>query len=367
MTGHCQARRKRRILCAAASILAMCASATVLPAQQIVGADASFARQAESDGVHFKDNGKPLPALQILKSHGYNWIRLRVFYAPTELPNNLAYTIAEAKDVKKLGFHFLLDIHYSDTWADPKHQSPPKAWQGYTHAQLVDVVYTYTRDTIAAFRSAGVTPDMVEVGNEINHGMLWPDGKVSPDNWGNFTDLLKSGVRGVRAGSAGAKQPRIMLHIASSTDVDGTRHFFDEMVAHEVPFDVLGQSYYPWGSGPLKDLKTNLDLMASRYKKDIIVVETAYCWRDEECKFSDGTKPAKFPKGEFPSTPQGQKDFLSTLAHVISTTPGGRGKGFFYWEPEVQSSTPSLFTKGYFDADFNALPVLTDFDAPQSK
>src|ERR1700690_1672634 len=143
-----------------------------------IGADVSFLGQAEQQGVVFKDASQPKPGLQILKDHGYNWIRLRLFHTPTTLPNNLAYTIALAKQAKGLGFKFLLDYHYADDWADPGKQPTPQAWQGKSHVELVTAVFEYTRDTIAAFRDAGVLPDMVQVGNEITNGILWPDGRL---------------------------------------------------------------------------------------------------------------------------------------------------------------------------------------------
>ena len=172
---------------------------TARAADYAVGADVSFLRQAEERGTVFKDQGVAKPGLQIFKDHGYNWVRLRIFHTPTQLPNNLAYTLATAKEAKKLGFKFLLDFHYSDTWADPQKQFLPKAWEGKTHAELTQAVFEYTRDTVAAFREAGVLPDMVQPGNEISHGMLWPDGKL-PGQWDNFAELLKAGIRGVDAG-----------------------------------------------------------------------------------------------------------------------------------------------------------------------
>src|SRR5436305_751020 len=125
-----------------------------------IGADVSFLAQVEKQGAVFKDNGVPRPGLQILKDHGYNWVRLRLFHTPAQLPNNLEYTISLAKDAKKLGFKFLLDFHYADDWADPGKQPIPKAWQGKSHQELVQAVFEYTHDTIAAFRDAGVLPDM---------------------------------------------------------------------------------------------------------------------------------------------------------------------------------------------------------------
>src|SRR5580698_3066621 len=162
-------------------------------AEYAVGADLSFLKQAEDRGTVFKDNNQPKPGLQIFKDHGYNWIRLRLFHMPTQLPNNLEYTIAEAQAAKKLGFKFLLDYHYSDTWADPGKQFLPKAWEGLPHAQLVEAVFNYTRDTTAAFREACFFFVKQKTAYEIPGGMLWPDGKA-PANWDNFADLLKAGI-----------------------------------------------------------------------------------------------------------------------------------------------------------------------------
>ena len=285
-----------------------------------IGADVSFARQAEQQGVVFKD-GVAAPVLEILKAHGYNWVRLRIFHTPADasdrLPNDLDYTIASATAAKKLGFHILLDFHYSDTWADPGKQFTPKAWTGLSHEQLVKAVFAYTRDTIAAFRSAGVLPDMVQVGNEITAGMLWPEGRL-PGNWDNLAELLKAAIAGVAAGAGDSPHPRIMIHIDRGGDVEGTRYFFDKLDSYQVAYDVIGQSYYPWWQGSLKNLRDNLRFMAKKYKKDIFVVETAYNW-----------KPAEYTKkpGPFLETPEGQKQFLAALNRVVRKTPRGLGKG----------------------------------------
>ncbi len=179
----------------------LCSAGPAHAADYAVGADLSFLAQAEARGTVFKENGQAQPGLQIFRDHGYNWIRLRLFHTPTELPNNLDYTIALATQAKRLGFKFLLDYHYSDTWADPGKQFIPKAWEGKSHTQLVEAVFQYTRDTITAFRDAGVMPEMVQVGNEITNGMLWPDGKL-PENWDHFADLVKAGIRGSMRGGA---------------------------------------------------------------------------------------------------------------------------------------------------------------------
>lgn len=318
-------------------------------AQYAVGADVSFLKQAEDNGKVFKDNGVAKPGLVILKDHGYNWVRLRLFHTPTDLPNNLEYTIALAQAAKKLGYHFLLDYHYSDTWADPGKQFIPKAWVGMTHALLVKAVYEYTKQTIEAFRDAGVLPDMVQVGNEITNGMLWPDGRL-PGNWDNFADLIKAGIEGVDAGAGEEPRPRIMIHIDRGGDMIRTKEFFDKLDSYHVEYDVIGQSYYPWWQGSLNDLRQNMIFMAKEYKKDIIVVEAAYNWRP--------TIYTKRP-GPFPESPEGQKEFLEEVNRVVQETPNGLGMGVFWWEP---AALGPLGSRSFFDDQGNALPVVTVFD-----
>jgi len=314
-----------------------------------IGADLSFLRQAEEHGTVFKDGGEAKPGLQIFKDHGYNWIRLRIFHTPTQLPNNLDYTIALAKDAKKLGFKFLLDFHYSDTWADPGKQYLPKAWEGKSHAELATAVFEYTRDTIVAFREAGVLPDMVQPGNEIINGMLWPDGKLS-DHWDNFAELVKAGINGVDAGRGNGPRPLIMIHIDKGGDRKATKYFFDRLNSFGVVYDVIGQSYYPWWQGSLLDLRENLAFMANEYHKDIIVVEVAYNWRTAEYKDK---------KAPFPETPEGQREFLEEVNRAVLAAPEGRGKGVFWWEPAVGRGRNG---RGMFDDDGNALPVISVFD-----
>ena len=313
-----------------------------------IGADVSFLKQAEDGGATFKDNGQTKPGLEIFKDHGYNWIRLRLFHSPTRLPNNLEYTIALAQQAKKLGFKFLLNYHYSDTWADPGKQFIPKAWEGKSHDELVTAVFEYTRDTIIAFREAGVMPDMVQPGNEIINGMLWPDAKL-PGNWDNFAALLKAGIDGVEAGRGGAARPLIMIHIDRGGDQKRTKAFFDKWNSYGVDYDVIGQSYYPWWHGSLLDLRENLIFMANEYQKDIILVEVAY--NCEPAEYRNKLAP-------FPETPEGQRQFLDEVHRLVLSTPHNRGKGVFWWEP----ATSRGGRRTMFDRDGNAMPVFTVFD-----
>ena len=327
----------------------VCICRLACAADYAIGADLSFLKQAEDRGVVFKDNGQGKPGLKIFKEHGYNWIRLRLFHIPTRLPNNLEYTIALAKEAKKLGFKFLLNYHYSDTWADPGKQYIPKAWEDKSHAELVQAVFEYTRDTIIAFRDANALPDMVQIGNEVSNGMLWPDGKL-PGNWDNFAELMKAGINGVDAGRGNSQRPLIMVHIDKGGSKNRTKAFFDKWHSYGVDYDIIGQSYYPWWHGTLLELRDNMIFMANEYQKDIIIVEAAYNWRPAEYKNK---------KAPFPETPEGQRQFLDEVNRVVLNTPYNRGKGVFWWEPAVMGG---LRRRGMFDDDGNALPVISVFD-----
>jgi arabinogalactan endo-1,4-beta-galactosidase len=316
------------------------------------GADLSFLKQAEDQGKIFKDATHAAPGLKIFRDHNYNWIRLRIFVEPVGegLPNTLAYTLAMAKDAKELGYKFLLDFHYATSWADPGKQPTPDQWKNLSHKERVQVVLEYTRDTIVAFRNAGVLPDMVQIGNEITHGMLWPDGKL-PEHWGNFADYIQAGIKGVEAGCGKAKRPKIMLHLAEDGKASATKYFFDKINSYKIPYDVIGFSYYPWWHGTLDGLKANLAFAATEYGKDVIVVEAAYYWKE------NGETAGKLRP--FPETPEGQRDFLDAVTRVVMNTPQGHGKGVFWWEPAV---TGGLAARGFFDDNGKALPVLTVFD-----
>ncbi len=313
-----------------------------------IGADLSFLKQAEDHGFAYKENGQAKPGLQIFKDHGYNWIRLRLFHTPTQLPNSLAYTIALAKEAKKQGFKFLLDYHYSDTWADPGKQFIPKAWEGKSHAALIQAVYEYTRTTMVAFRDSGAFPDMVQVGNEISNGMLWPDGKL-PENWNNFAELVQAGINGLYAGCGNTPCPEIMIHIDKGGDKNFTRYFFDKLNTYGIRYDVIGQSYYPWWHGSLLDLRECLYFAATEYKKDIIVVEVAYNWRPAE--YINKHDP-------FAESPEGQKEFLEEVNRIVMNVPDNRGTGVFWWEPAVSRGG----SRSYFDDAGNVLPVIEVFD-----
>jgi arabinogalactan endo-1,4-beta-galactosidase len=335
--------------------LALLACRGAIAQSYAIGADVSFLGKCEQDGVIFRENGQPKDVLAILHDHHYNWVRLRLFHDPaanaTKLPNDLNYTLALARRAKALGFHVLLDLHYSDTWADPGKQFTPAAWSQLSHRQLKREVYRYTRRTIATFASQGLTPDMVQIGNEVTHGMLWPDGKL-PANWNHFADLVKAGIRGVKDGHGSGPMPRIMIHIERSGDYAAAVDFYDHLLARHVAFDVIGLSYYPYWHGNIAKMRTNLARIALRYHKPVMIVETAYNWTPENFT-------AKTP--DFPETPRGQLEFLRAVDAAVRAVPDGLGQGVFWWEPAAEGP---LRGRSFFDNGGNVLPVITAFDAP---
>jgi arabinogalactan endo-1,4-beta-galactosidase len=313
-----------------------------------VGADLSFLKSAEDRGDRFKDNGVVRPGLDIFRDHGYDWIRLRLFHSPDRLPNDLDYTIELAKQAKERGFKFLLDYHYSDTWADPGHQWSPAAWDTTDIDVLVDSVFEYTRGTIEAFRAAGVMPEMVQIGNEVRNGMIWPLGRL-PEHWDNFARLFKAGLDGIDAGRGQAPRPLIMLHYDNGADTEGTRAYFDTFHTYDIPYDIIGLSYYPWWHGSLLELRDNiLSILESYEDKDVIVVEVGY--RPHEY---DETELPPFPV-DVPGGPR--KAFLEAVNQTLLGISSRRVKGVFWWEPA------SGCGRDYFDEECNALPVITVFD-----
>ena len=271
---------------------------------KMIGADISFLPQLEDQGMKFSDNGVEKDAIAILKDHGFNYVRLRIFndpardsgYSPKKGFCDLENTKKMAKRVKDAGMKLLLDFHYSDYWADPGKQNKPAAWRSLSFEDLKKAVYDYTKDVIQQLKDQGTTPDMVQIGNEINHGIIWPEGNVS-----NIDGLAQL----INAGTAATKtvDPSIimMLHVALGGQNDESVFFIDNMIARGVYFDVIGESYYPKWHGTLDDLRDNLNDLVRRYNKEVIVVEYSAL-----------------------------KNEVNKIAFEL---PDGKGKGTCIWEP----------------------------------
>ncbi len=317
-----------------------------MPADFIKGADISTLLEAEQHGAKFyNQNGQQQDAIAILKANGVNTVRLRLWVDPQDADgntygggsNNQENTITLAKRVKAQGLKLLLDFHYSDFWTDPGKQFKPKAWEKMDYLQLKTAIHDYTRDTIARFKKEGVLPDMVQIGNEINGGILWPEGKSWGQGGGEFdrlAGLLTAAIGGLKENLTDGEQVKVMLHLAEGTKNDTFRWWFDEITRRNVPFDIIGLSMYTYWNGPISALKANMDDISKRYNKDVIVVEAAYGYTLDNCDNAENSFQAKEEKdGGYPGTVQGQYDYIHDLMQAVIDVPDQRGKGIFYWEP----------------------------------
>jgi Arabinogalactan endo-1,4-beta-galactosidase len=303
------------------------------------GADISFVDEIESEGGAYFENGQRRDVLDILKDSGINSARLRLWNEPAFDYNNLAKTLKMARRIKDKGLHFLLDFHYSDYWADPGKQTMPKAWAGLAHDEIADALRRFTCDAVQKLKEQGTPPDMVQIGNEITNGMVWNDGRVdgewdTDEQWRKLADLIEAGVRGVEDAMDGPGQVPIMIHIDRGGDNKGSRSFYDRLSSMNVEYDMIGLSYYSWWHGTLEELRHNLDDLAERYGKDIVIVEAAYPWTmtpPDEQPLIFNREDWLYPG--YPASPEGQAAWLRNLMDVIRATPGNRGKGIYYWEP----------------------------------
>ena len=313
----------------------------------IRGADVSYIPQIEDLGGVYRENQAAKDPLEIFRDNGMNYIRLRLWHSPPEGYNGLEKTIAMAIRVKALGMKFLLNFHYSDSWADPGKQTKPAAWSGLTYNVLKDSVYQYSKDVILSFKNQGVLPNMVQIGNEIISGMLWNDGRVGGSfdtdaQWAKFGGLLKEGIRGVRAAIDSADTIKIMIHIDRGGSNSASRWFFDNVTQQNVDFDIIGQSFYPWWHGTLTQLESNINDLPARYNKEIIVVETAYPWTLNWV--NDGGNNFVWNSSQlhagYPASFSGQRSFMIDLMTIVRNVPNNMGTGVFYWAPEYISVEP---------------------------
>jgi arabinogalactan endo-1,4-beta-galactosidase len=370
---------------AAFGVLPTPAAATARRANHLAlsvrGADMSFLPQLEEAGVHFTDlAGRVRPAERILAHEGANYLRLRVWVNPPPGYSDKARALALAKRATRAGMKILLDPHYSDFWADPGKQVIPANWPTSLDG-LTTKIRSYTRELVCAFADQGTPVDILQVGNEITNGILWPAGQLyladGTQQWPQFAQLLKAGIAGAReaAGRRGrAHSMRIMLHIDKGGKMGDTRWFFDNITAQGVPFDIIGQSYYPMWHGSLADLQANLDDSVSRYGKPVLLAEVAYPWT-----FADGDGRGNIVGPDtvlpdvdrFPATPAGQAAFYEGVREVLLGVPGGSGLGFLAWEPEwvpgvgwqpgAEASNDNLTQ---FDFTGHALPSIRAYRRP---
>lgn len=313
-------------------------------AEFIKGMDVSTLIEQEACGARYFDNGKEGDMLEILQKYGVNSVRLRLWndpYSEDGKPygagtNDLEKTIILAKRALKLGMGFLLDLHYSDFWADPGKQFVPKAWRGYSEAQLEQAVYDYTVEVLEVLKANDAMPTLVQVGNEITNGLLWPTGQKPA--YENIARYISAGIRAVRSID---KDMPIMIHLDNGGNNEMYRDWFDHYVELGEDFDIIGLSYYPFWHGTLQQLEDNMRDMAQRYHKKLIVAEVSMGFTMEDYSAYEGvavgehkgmaTKPELVERIEYPMSIQGQQDFMEDFLNRITSVPGC--EGFYYWEP----------------------------------
>ena len=364
----------------------------------IKGVDLSTLPEVEQCGARFFDGGVQKDVLDILKAYGIDSVRVRLWndpYSEDGEPygagtNDLDKAIALMKRMMKKGFDVLLDIHYSDFWADPGKQIKPKAWKDYHADQLEEAVYVYTKDVMTRLKQEQILPAMVQVGNELSNGLLWPEGRV-PD-YDNIARFVSAGIRGVHAVDSNIP---IMIHLDNGGNNALYREWFDHYMERGEDFEVIGLSYYPFWHGTLDMLTDNMNDLAVRYGKDLVIAEVSMGFSMEDyanyeklnanARKGYATKHKLVEKIEYPMTEKGQADFMEDFLNRIRHIKNDKGKGFYYWEPAwipvpgsgwaTKASLKYMKDPGpcgnewanqaLFDYEGNALPALSvirDFD-----
>ena len=357
----------------------------------VKGMDLSTLLEMERCGAKYYDHGQEMDILDIMKKYDVDTIRLRLWNDPKSESgepygagnNDLAETIAIGKRVTDAGLGVLLNFHYSDFWADPGKQIKPKAWASYGVEELEKAVYNFTKDSLKKVLDAGVNVTMIQVGNELSNGLLWPEGQLP--NYDNVAKFVSAGIRACREVKADIP---LMIHLDNGGNNALYRDWFDHYIERGEDFDYIGLSYYPFWHGTLQMLEDNMNDIAVRYGKKLIVAEVSMGHTMEDYKSYEkltdserkgyATKPELAAKVEYPMTAQGQVDFTKDFLNRVANVADDKGAGFFWWEPAwipVPGSgwaTPASLkymndpgpcgnewaNQALFDYEGNALPAL---------
>lgn len=300
----------------------------------IKGMDVSSYPEMKDKGYrYFNEKGQEEDVLDIAVCSGFNYARLRLWNEPENVPEsrgycNLAHTIQMAGKLKALGIPYLLDFHYSDWWADPGHQNIPKAWDGLSVDEMVEQLYSFTENTLLALKREDVYPDMIQIGNEIRNGMLYPVAQVP--NWENLARFVQAGLQAARKISKGTNT-QLMIHLDEGATYAYYEEWFDHMMElGTTDFDLIGLSYYPYIHGTYEDFEDTLHKLVERYKKPLIVAEFAHPFRKSKGSFF---REEQEQRAGHSATREGQRESLEHLVRIIENVPDGKCEGFFYWEP----------------------------------
>jgi len=323
----------------------------------ILSADLSSLPLVESKNIVFYNlNDEPEDFLTTLKNNGINTVRLRLWHTPQNKNSGFSEVKTFSKKLHSLGFKVWLSVHYSDTWADPGHQIIPQAWEGLEYDILKDSLRNYTTIIIKE-----INPDIFQIGNEINSGFLLPLGDIKAES--QFLGLLETASAAVRNNSENCK---IMIHYAG---INGSENFFGKI--QSLDYDIIGLSFYPiWHGKDLEVLSNAINKLSDNYNKSIAIAETAYPftlnWNDYTNNIVGLEEQLILP--DYPASPQGQKNFISTIINIVKND--SLGFGVSYWGAELIAFDGPTSENGspwenqaFYDFDNKALPVIESFNS----
>ena len=334
-------------------------------AQKYVGGDISLLPSYEANGSKYRTTtGAAISdVITFSRDNGLNAMRVRLFVDPTKAPDDekkegvrqdLAYVTALGKRIKDAGLKFLLDFHYSDSWADPVKQYTPDAWVSLTDLQLYDKIYNYTKECLQTLKDAGAEPDFIQTGNEISYGMCW--GKRGSSslkkcytnndaNWLRFTTLLKNAIKACREE---CPQAKIIIHTERVAKVDIQEAFYERLQKAELDYDIIGTSFYSYYHGSLQTLETSLNMLATNFPtKDIWLVEVGYFYKWQPKIKSPGADLS----GQYPINDDGQAAYTEALINVLNKHE--KVKGLFWWMMEANEyghTGSSQVTEDWYNA-----------------
>jgi arabinogalactan endo-1,4-beta-galactosidase len=309
-----------------------------------MGVDLSYVNQVEDYGGLYRDSEKVKDCFQLLKEYGANTVRVRLWHTPLwvgKLNNGKLYydlygTEKTMRRAKELGLAVSLDIHYSDTWADPQRQDTPAAWAGLSLDVLKDSVYNYTLSVLNYYKSKNLVPEMVQVGNENNNGMCWPVGKIVKKNFTSYAELLKSGIKAVRDFSVSTSiKPKVIIHEAQlQTALSWLKGITDAGITD---YDIIGLSHYTKWSHikTMQGVTDTIRKIVNTYNKMVMVVETGYPWTAENGDGYNNLFSAADSAAGYKISKEDQYRYLRDLTQAVID---GGGKGIQYWEPAWISS-----------------------------
>ena len=341
------------------------------------GADLSFVNEIEDYGGVYKDSGKIKDCFKIFSDYGANTVRVRLWHNPSwfkaltggKIYSDLYDVEKTMRRAKENGMAVSLNLHYSDNWADPQKQEIPGAWKGLSFELLKDSVYNYTLQALNYFKSKNLVPEMIQVGNENNFGMLWPHGKVVNDDYGNFAAFLKTGIKAVRDFSATSSiKPQILIHEAQ---LQTALPWCNGVIAQNgvTDFDIIGLSHYSkWSTvNNLDSVALIISQLKKLYNKKVMLVETAYPWTVDNADNYNNFIGAEAMVSGYPLTKEGQLNYLVDLTKAVIK---GGGSGVQYWEPAwITSRMPDQWGTGssyenavLFDFNGNVLPGMNFYN-----